>query len=71
MDLLEDGISRPSGPGLQFPKRGESIAALLLLVALVRIIRERSNAETTTQLAAAAQQFGIPKDEWHQFQCEL
>jgi hypothetical protein len=55
----------------QYARRIGSVAARLALVSLIGIIKDRSGAADAAQTAAAAERYGIPSDEWNQFQSEL
>ena len=70
MDTLEDSNIKDVW-AYHFSRRVDSVAARLVLVTLIGIIKERSGAANPVQAAAAAQRFGIPEDEWNQFDIEL
>ena len=56
----------------QFPRRGDGgLGHRYVLLALIRIVKERSGAQTPAETAAAAARFGIPLGEWYEFQSEL
>jgi hypothetical protein len=70
MDYLEDSDIKAVW-AYQFARRTDSVAARLALITLIGILQERSGASNPDQTAAAAQRFGIPTEEWNQFQVEL
>ena len=70
MDTLEDSNIKDVWTW-QFPKRRESAGARLALMTLIGIIGERSGASNPAETAAAAQRFGIPIEEWNEFDTEL
>ena len=70
MDHLEDNDIKTVW-AYQFARRRQSAAARLGLVTLIGIIKDRSGTADAAQTAAAAQRFGIPTEEWNQFQSEL
>jgi hypothetical protein len=70
MDYLQDSDIKTVW-AYQYARRTGSVAARLALVRLIAIIKDRSGAADATQTAAAAERYGIPTDEWNQFQSEL
>ena len=70
MDTLEDSNIKDVW-AYHFSKRVDSVAARLVLVTLIDIIKERSGASNPIQTSAAALRFGIPAEEWNQFGMEL
>ena len=70
MDTLEDSTIKDVW-AYHFPKRNGSVAARLVLVTLIGIISGRSDVDNAERTAAVAKRFGIPTEEWNQFQMEL
>jgi hypothetical protein len=69
MKTLEDSTVKDVW-AYHFPKRNGSVAARLVLVTLIGIIKKRSGADNA-QRTATANRFGIPTEEWNQFEAEL
>jgi len=70
METLEDSTIKDVW-AYHFPKRTGSVAARLVLVTLMGIIKERSDVADAVHRAAAAKRYGIPTEEWNQFETEL
>ena len=70
MDRLEDWHIKDVW-AYHFSKRVDSVAARLVLVDLIGIIKDRSGASNPIETTAAALRFGIPAEEWNQFGMEL